>query len=224
VTSQYISTLLQEFNENADSIKAPKMEAYMKNKFSMFGINAPLRNAISKPFLQKESLPPKNELPEIVKTLWDKPQREIHYFALELMFNYAKQFEKHDIELLEYMLTRKSWWDTVDFIAAKLLGTYFRLYPEQILPITSQWLSSENIWLQRSCLLFQLKYKTNVDTLLLSQIINQLNHTNTFFINKAIGWVLREYAKTDPAWVINFVQNTPLSNLSKKEALKHFET
>ncbi len=218
--NNYIKTLENEFERNSNTKIAAGQKAYMKNRFEFFGIKTPLRREISKPFLQKEYLPDKNRLEETIKTLWKKPQREFQYFAQELTFKYKKQFEKKDIALFEFMISNKSWWDTVDFIAAKITGEYFKLFPSEIKNLTENWLASGNIWLQRSCLLFQLKYKENTDTELLSHFINKLTGSEEFFINKAIGWVLREYGKTNPNWVIDFTEKTQLAALSKKEALR----
>lgn len=118
------------------------------------------------------------------------------------------------------MVTHKSWWDTVDFIAAKLMGEYFTKFPEQRAIYVKKWIDSNNIWLQRCALLFQLKYKENLDTALLGAVINSLLGSKEFFINKAIGWILREYSKTNPNWVMEFANKTALGNLSKKEALR----
>ena len=100
------------------------------------------------------------------------------------------------------------------------MGEYFKTFPNQKEKYVTKWLKSDNMWLQRSALLFQLKYKNKIDTVLLSSAINSLLNSKEFFINKAIGWVLREYSRTNPNWVIEFVNNTELSNLSKKEALR----
>jgi len=120
------------------------------------------------------------------------------------------------------MITTKSWWDTVDFIAAKLVGDYFKKYPNQIGKYIQKWINSDNMWLQRTAILFQLKYKNQLDPKLLKYIIQSQLGSNEFFINKAIGWVLREYSKTNPTWVFNFVNTNEkgLSNLSKTEALR----
>jgi 3-methyladenine DNA glycosylase AlkD len=118
------------------------------------------------------------------------------------------------------MITQKSWWDTVDFIAATMVGNYFKKYPEMIKPVTDKWMVSQNMWLQRSCLLFQLKYKAEVNTDLLASFILSLSVSREFFITKAIGWSLRQYSKFDPQWVINFVSKNSLQPLSKREALR----
>ncbi|NOZ35839.1 MAG: DNA alkylation repair protein [Chlorobi bacterium] len=218
--NNYIKTIEIEFIRNTVPEIAAGQRAYMKNKFEFFGIKTPLRREISKLFLQNEYLPDKNRLEKTVKTLWKKPQREFQYFAQELTFKYKKQFEKKDIALFEFMISNKSWWDTVDFIAAKITGKYFKLFHSEINKVTESWLASGNIWLQRSCLLFQLHYKENTDSELLSHVINKLTGSKEFFINKAMGWVLREYGKTNPDWVIDFTEKTQLSPLSKKEALR----
>ncbi|NER15744.1 DNA alkylation repair protein [Spongiivirga citrea] len=217
----YLEILQSEFQKNADADTAAKQKAYLRDQFEFYGLTTTQRREIQKPFLIKTYLPEKSELEHLVKTLWERPQREYHYFAQELTFKYAKRLDKRDIDLIEYMVTHKSWWDTVDMIATKLLGPYFKKYPDEIEPKVKQWLASDNIWLQRCALLFQLKYKDDLDTDLLSRVINQLLGSKEFFINKAIGWVLREYGRTNPDWVINFVEATPnLHNLSRREGLR----
>ena len=119
------------------------------------------------------------------------------------------------------MIINKSWWDTIDFLSPKILGKYFKLYPDEIEKNTQKWILSNNIWLKRSAILFQLKYKETLNIDLLNRIIIPLSNSKEFFINKAIGWILREYGKTNKEWVINFVKKNKLSNLSNREALKH---
>jgi len=218
--NEFIETLELELKRNANLKIAAGQKAYMRNQFEFYGIKTPLRREIQKPFLAKSYLPPKTDLEEIVKTLWNKPQREYQFIAQELIYKYTQQFDKNDIALLEFMVTHKSWWDTVDYIAVKLIGAYFTKYPEQLDAVISSWLNSNNIWLQRCCLLYQLKSKDKMDTQRLSYIIKSLLGSDEFFINKAIGWVLREYTRTNPKWVVEFVSNHELAPLSKREALR----
>jgi 3-methyladenine DNA glycosylase AlkD len=124
---------------------------------------------------------------------------------------------------MEYCLVHMSWWDSVDGIASEWLGLYFKTFPEQIIPVTSKWIASNNIWLQRSCILFQKTYKKTTDIQLLGKYILHCSHSKEFFIQKAIGWALREYSKTDSNWVTAFVAKNPLAPLSKREALKWLE-
>jgi len=184
------------------------------------GAKAYMRN-ICKKWIKEITISSKNEFEEIVRTLWNMEEREYQYCAIELMAYQKKQWNKDIISLVEYCIIKKSWWDTVDFIAAECTGPYFRMYPEKIKNITGSWNTSANMWLQRSSLLFQKSYKKDTDVILLSGYITQLAHSKEFFIRKAIGWILREYAKTNPHWVAHFVGTHELSPLSKREALKH---
>ena len=218
--SDYIPTLLKEFKLNTNTKIALEQSAYLRNQFEFFGIKTTERRALQQTFLANEMLPDKKELGGIISALWKQPQRECQYFAQELAFKYLKQIEKQDIELYEYMVVNQSWWDTVDFIATKLMGAYFKKFPEQKAIYVTKWLKSGNMWLQRCALLFQLKYKEEIDTTLLSNTINALLGNKEFFINKAIGWILREYSRTNPEWVIAFTEKTALNSLSKKEALR----
>ncbi len=218
---ELIVQLVLVFEEKKNSLVAAQQKSYMKNHFEFLGIKAAERRSLQKPFLDKKYLPPKNQLPQLVKSLWTLPQREYQYFAQELVFAYQKRQEEKDIRLFEYMITHKSWWDTVDFIATNLVGNYFRKFPRQKEQFIHRWLASGNTWLQRTAILFQLKYKTELDTRLLANCIHALHGSKEFFINKAIGWILREYSKTNPAWVRNFIAGTTLPGLSKREAEKY---
>ena len=192
----------------------------MKNQFDFFGIQTPIRRKIQQPFFDKKHLPTKSYSFKIIKTLWGKQEREFQLFGQELIHKYHKKFEVKDLHFFEYMITHKSWWDTVDFIAVHLVGEYFKLYPELKNKVIKKWIASNNMWLQRTAIIFQLKYKNNIDTNLLSFTINKLLNSKEFFINKAIGWMLREYSKTNPIWVVAFCNKTNLHSLSKREALR----
>lgn len=218
--NEFIKALRLEFEAYANPKIAAQQKAYLRDQFLFYGIKTPVRRAMQKPFLTKQYLPPKEDLEILIKTLWQRPQREYHYFAQELAQRYVKQMEKEDITLFEFMVTNNSWWDTVDFIATKLIGTYFKKFPEQRNSVTAKWMSSENIWLQRCCLIYQLLWKEKMDTVFLAKTIHSLLGSKEFFINKAIGWVLRNYSRTDPDWVRDFVESTALAPLSKREALR----
>lgn len=215
----YITTLEKEFKRNSNTEIAAGQKAYMRNQFEFFGIKAPIRGSIQKPFLITAYLPLKSELELLVKSLWNQPEREFQNFAQELVSKYVKEFDIEDLSLLEYMVTHKSWWDTVAFITVNLIGAYFRLHPK-IGSTIKKWLSSKNIWLQRCCLLYQLKSKDKMDTIRLEYIIQNLRGSKKKFINKAIGWILREYSRTNPKWVSDFVTQNQLAPLSKHEALR----
>ena len=216
----YLKRLQKQFQEHSDLELARGQEAYMRNQFDFHGIKTTARRELQKTFLKKEDLPLRDDLLAIVKNLWEKPQREYQYFAQELFFRFKRELQPQEITVFEYMITHRSWWDTVDFIAANLVGQYFRKFPEQRAEYVERWLATGNIWLQRTAVIFQLKYKKETDTKLLASTIDRLLGSREFFINKAIGWALREYSKTDPQWVVDFVEQTELSRLSRVEGLK----
>lgn len=218
--NEYILALQNELELNADPDIKKGKEAYMRNKFPFYGIPATSLKEIAKPFLLKAYRPEKTDMIQTVKELWQKPEREYQYFAQELTFRYVKNCHADDILLYEFMITHRSWWDTVDFIANKLVGAYLLYYPDMISMYIPKWLASDNIWLQRTAVIFQLKYKEKTDTTVLRNAIVSLLGSKEFFINKAIGWALREYSKTNPEWVTDFVKNTDLSSLSEREALR----
>ena len=216
----YINKLELEYKKFQNTEYALSQSAYMRNMFAYFGLKSEKRREISKTFLKENGKPKQENLLELIKLLWQKPQRDFQYFALDLLEKQATKFREEDLQVIEYMIIEKSWWDTVDLIAAKLAGKYFKKFPEKTIPTTHKWMASGNIWLQRSALLFQLKYKKNTDTALLFSYITALKDSKEFFIRKAIGWILREYSKTNAQQVIDFVNQTKLSVLSEKEALK----
>ncbi len=220
MSSAYVKSVETVLSQNANPDNAISMKKYMKDKFEFYGIQTTPRRNLTKKFLTKDSLPSMDKLSDIIKELWGMPQREFHYFGVELMEKFTSEMNRNSLPLIEFTITEKSWWDTVDGIATKIVGEMFRKRPELILPVTEKWMVSGNIWLQRSALLFQLKYKSETDTDLLFRYIQELEGSKEFFINKAIGWALREYSKTDPARVLGFVNGHNLAPLSKREALK----
>jgi len=219
-----LKTILQILEDAANPILAVGMKVYQKNKFEFYGLTAPTRREICKPILLHCKSLSKKETIDLVKELWNQPQRECHYLAQELLLqNIKKSVEKKDIILLEWLVLNNSWWDTVDFIAPKLISIYFKKFPEERNKITDEWINTKNTWLIRSALLFQLKYKDETDVDFLFATILRVCHTKEFFINKAIGWMLRENAKQIPDTVSDFIveNKSVLSNLSVREGLKH---
>ncbi len=218
--SDYVHMVVSDFRDHANPDNAQYMMAYMKNKFEFLGIKSPNRRMISKSALSKDFLPAVEQIWPSIYAFWDLPEREFQYFAMELASRFSRSVEKDWISHYESLILSKSWWDTVDFIAATLVGHYFKVFPDMIKTVTGAWMQSGNIWLQRTCLIFQLKYKDEVDTELLTSFIKELCVSKEFFIAKAIGWSLREYSKRNPSWVLDFVQKNTIQPLSKREALK----
>ena len=212
-----------EFEKNRNEQEAQGMSRYMKNRFVYFGIKKPQRALIQKKWF---SITPTDlthdDKRELVLELWQKEQREFHYVAMDFMAKWKdNDILLEDYNFIEFLLTNHSWWDSVDTLASNYLGRYLRVFPEQREVVIKSWRKSENRWLRRSCLIFQLRYKSQTNFELLKGLINQFKHEKEFFIQKAIGWSLREYAKTNPVSVRNFVEESGIQGLAKREALKH---
>ena len=220
---QLVQQLELEFEKNRNEFEAEGMSRYMKNRFTYFGIKKPKRAVIQKQWF---SIIPKDftqeHKRELVLELWQKEQREFHYVAMDFMAKWKdKELVSEDSEFIEFLLTNHSWWDSVDALASNYLGRYLRVFPKQRETVIKSWRKSENRWLRRSCLIFQLRYKSQTNFELLKSLVLDFKHENEFFIQKAIGWSLREYAKTNPVSVRNFVEELGIQGLAKREALKH---
>jgi 3-methyladenine DNA glycosylase AlkD len=217
---KYLKPLLHDLESGRNPDNAFWMKKYMKDQFEFYGVKTPERRIMIKAFLKEYGLPSEKELKPVVIDCWSHEYRDWQYVAIALMMEYIKKPDRDIVGLLEFMIVNKSWWDTVDGIAGWLVGPLFRKYPDLIASKTTEWMISGNIWLQRTCLLYQLNYKKNMDTEILFRFIEELSAETSFWIRKAIGWILREYSKTNPDAVLQFVNSHQLSSLSKKEALK----
>lgn len=212
---------LHFLDSNANPSLAPAMKKYMKDKFEFLGLKTPERRMLLSNWIKENPVPSLPDMQKLVIEMWNSPFREYHYCALEMLDKKRKQLDASHVELLEYLIVTHSWWDTVDIIASHLVGELFKKQPELVEAVNARWMQSNNLWLQRTCLLFQLGYKEKTNLDLLERNILMINGEKDFFIRKAIGWALRQYAKTDAGWVRNFVMKHELSPLSKKEALKN---
>lgn len=214
------STIFNKFKTHENEENAKYMKSYLKDKFEFLGIKAPLRKELQKDILSNiDKKAPIDK--DLVTFLWNQDYREFQYLAIDYLIKKKKILQKEDMEFLEELITTKSWWDTVDLIDSHLVGEICKMYPELIESHILNWSKSENLWLRRTSILYQLKYKEEVDVNVLSNVICSNLSDTDFFIKKAIGWVLREYSKTNPLWVKEFVENHNLSPLSKREASKY---
>jgi len=219
----YVTSLKTLFDQNADPVQAAPMKKYMRDQFEYLGIKTPKNTALQKEFYKEHGLPELSELDEILRDLWSLPEREFQYVGMGLLGKFEKQLPGKFIDTVEYLIVTKSWWDTVDAMASHTVGTHFRRFPKIREKYLKKWRKSKNLWLRRTAILFQLGYKkeTNFDVLI--EIISENVGSDEFFINKAIGWALRQYAYTDPNAVMKFVKSTRLHPLSRREAMKHLE-
>jgi 3-methyladenine DNA glycosylase AlkD len=217
----YLEPLLRLFRQHADAGSAADMEKYMRHRFVFYGIKSPLRRRLLKVFIDANGLPAEDDLAATVRDLWRLPRRECQYAAVDLLRRGRKPWRPEDAVLAETLITARSWWDTVDALATRVVGGIFQRHPAVSAGHIARWRRSDDPWLRRTVLLFQLHYREKTDTALLFDVIAENAGSGDFFIQKAIGWALRQYARTDPKAVERFVAKTPLAPLSVREALKH---
>ena len=220
----FISSLEAAFQEKSNPDNAFAMAKYMRNHFSFFGIKTEERRRVFKEVWKENKKEVGGNPRKIALELYSKPQRELQYCAIEILIKQLKgDYKKEDIQLIEKLISTNSWWDSVDTIAKNILGQYLLEYPLEIENVITPFSNSENIWLNRSAILFQLGYKQKTNFELLKSECEKHKNKNDFFIRKAIGWALREYAKTNSEAVKNYVDSSDLKPLSKKEALKNID-
>jgi 3-methyladenine DNA glycosylase AlkD len=219
----FAKSLREFYLKQADPEKAVPMKAYMRNQFDYLGIQSPQLAELNRGFIEKYGRPDLPDLEEILRDLWVLPEREYQYAALGFLHRMEKELPPDFIRVMEFLLVTKSWWDTVDSLAGGTIGFHFKQFPKVKEKYIARWRKSENIWLRRTTLLFQLGYKKDTDFPLLCDLIQENLGSKEFFINKAIGWSLRQYSRIDPDGIRSFVAQTPLHPLSKREALKWLE-
>lgn len=217
-----INNLTSAYQQALDDKIAQAQSAYMRDQFPFFGIMTKNRDIIHKYIIKQADITDQKDLIDLIYSLWSKQERDYHYFASDLAIKYKKICDANFIETIKFMIINKSWWDTVDNIAVNILGPLIEKHPE-LSNIIDTWVTDSNFWVRRSALLFQLRYKKNTDAAKLFSYCKQLAHEKEFFIRKAIGWVLREYSKTDPVAVKEFIAQNKniLSPLSIKEGSKY---
>ncbi len=215
----YYQLVRDTFREKGNPDIAQKQMWYMRNQFEFFGLKMPQWTALTKEIHKEHGLPEGEELRMFARLCFEDDHREMHYFALQTVEKAMKKQPPEFVEFLEELILSRSWWDTVDWVN-KLVGLHFRRFPELTKPVTERWMASGNIWLQRVSMIFQLTFKDKTDAALLFDYVQRLSGSKEFFIQKGAGWALRQYSKTDPEAVQEFVENTPLAPLTRREALR----
>lgn len=199
---------------------AVAMQAYMKGIAPFFGIKATERRALLKEHIALHGPPPLDELQAICRAAFAFQEREMHHTAVDLVMRHAKRFTPDDLPWIEELIITKSWWDTVDALAVHVVGVILKRHPKEITKWNKRWITHKDLWLNRTAILFQNKWKEDTDRVLLFANIDRHAAHKDFFIRKAIGWALRELAATDAKAVKAFVESRKLSPLSAREALR----
>ncbi|MEU2431945.1 DNA alkylation repair protein [Streptomyces sp. NPDC007861] len=206
----------------ADPVRAAEAAAYMKDVAPFLGIRTPERRVLSRTVLQGTARPGETDCAAVALRCWQLPEREYHYFAVDYLRRHTGRCSSGFLPVVRHLVTTVSWWDTVDALAAHVVGGLVAADPA-LVPVMDEWIEDDDLWVARSALLHQLRYKQATDAeRLFRHCLRQAPHPD-FFIRKAIGWSLREYAKTDPDAVRDFVAGARdrLAPLSVREALKN---
>lgn len=178
------------FLDGNNEIEAKKMSAYMRNQFKFLGIKSPVRKKLQKEIF-KEIIKPKEIDRGFVIEFFGKDYREFQYMVIDYLIKQKNFLMEEDIFLIRNLIINKSWWDTVDIISSNLLGHICEKYPNIVNEHILSWISDENMWIRRSSIIFQLRYKENTNLEVLSKAIKDNSLDDDFFIKKAIGWALR---------------------------------
>ncbi|MCM4081371.1 DNA alkylation repair protein [Paractinoplanes hotanensis] len=220
------ATLLERLDEHllpaADPVRAAAQAAYMKGQFPFLGLPAPALQKLERAALRGLPPPAEADLRSVAPALWVREQREFQYVACSYLVRHVAVPGPGFVPTLRALITTKSWWDTVDVLATRFTGGLVSRHPS-LVTVMDEWSRDDNMWLVRTAILHQLHYGPATDTgRLLGYCEAQTGHRD-FFVRKAIGWALRQYARTDPDAVRTFVEahRSSLSGLSVREAMKH---
>lgn len=217
--NDYYQLVRDTFRRAGSPEVAQGQMAYLRHQFEYFGLKMPAWMALTKTIIGEAGIPDGADLQTLARLCFADDHREMQYFALECVQRRLKTQPPEFADFLEELIRTKSWWDTVDWIA-KLTGMHFRRHPDLIRPVTERWMASDHLWLQRVCLIFQLMYKEKTDAGLLFRYIRQVAGSREFFLQKGAGWALRQYSKTNPEAVRQFLAETRVSPLTRREGGK----
>lgn len=218
--AEYFRPLTKQLLANSNPENAAYMKAYLKDRFELFGLKQQPRRDIFNVFVKENGIPEFAEIGHYLKWLIEQPEREYDYCTIELLLKTKRKWDDSLIEHAQYLITHNSWWDTVDSIATNVIGTYLKKNPQLIMQYVPHWIESDNMWLNRTAMIFQLKYKSDTSTFWLTESILPHLESKEFFHQKAIGWALRQYSRNNPDWVMDFANQYELKPLSRREALR----
>ncbi len=215
-----MEVLRRDLEAVADPTSAPAMAAYMKHRFEFMGITSAKRRLATKPTMARARRASGDELTAFARDCWNEPEREFQYVGADALNANVARLESRHLDELEELITTRSWWDTVDGLAAWSVGGLVRA-DHTLVTAMDRWIGGDDIWLARSAILHQLRWGADTDADRLFEYSLRRAGDTEFFIRKAIGWALRQYARTDPDAVRAFVERHEFSGLTRREALKH---
>ncbi|HYD61424.1 MAG TPA: DNA alkylation repair protein [Noviherbaspirillum sp.] len=212
-----------ELQKRADPAKATQMATYMKTDMPFYGVQRPDREPMLRA-MHAHFVPHSfTEYESGIASLWQLPHREEKYAAIEFAMRHRRHITPEALPLYERLVREGAWWDLVDPVAASLVGRLLLQHRDRVDTVMDAWIEDDDMWGRRAALLAHLKHKGQTDERRLFAQCLSLAGEKEFFIRKAIGWVLREYAKTAPEAVDAFLRahSSVLSPLSVREASKH---
>jgi 3-methyladenine DNA glycosylase AlkD len=207
----------------ANAENAAAMRAYMRNRFDYLGIPTPARRAALKLLIRSFVPADTPSLRAAAQALWQMPEREYQYAAVDLLTHHAGALALSDLDWLIELAQQKSWWDTVDALV-KVIGKIVRTEGARGQRQMDRAVCAENFWVRRIAMLHQLGWRGDTDTVRLFRYADMLAAEKEFFIRKAVGWALRDYAWHDWRAVQKYLKtaSTRLSPLTCREAMKNF--
>ena len=208
------------FEEQSDEENAISMSKYMRNLFKFYGIPTPKRKAIYKDLLKEEKKSKKIDW-DFLDKCYEDEHREFQYLVSDYLIAMNAFLTYEDIPKIKKYIKSKQWWDTIDFLD-RVIGE-IGLRDNRVDDLMLDWSKDDDFWIRRIAIDHQLCRKEKTNTELLEKIIDNNFGSDEFFINKAIGWALRDYSKTNPLWVKEFLNKyqDKMDNLSIKEASKY---
>lgn len=211
-----------QFEKHADKENQIGMQNYMRNRFKFYGIKTPLRREIYREFLKVERKNQQIDWQFLDKCYADE-HREFQYLVCDYLIRMQKFITFEDLPHIQYFIQTKSWWDTVDALN-KVIGKLTQK-DQRAQELMLKWSTADDFWLRRIAIDHQLSFKEKTNPDLLAQVIVNNFGSDEFFINKAIGWSLRDYSKVNPTWVKQFVDEyrTQMNPLSIREASKYLD-
>ena len=221
LADEVLDRLVRLYGAARDPVRAVRTAAYMRDQFPFLGFSSPAQRALDRSVVAGLPRPTEDDLRSVALACWDLNEREYQYFACGWLRTHVDVPGPGFIETTRTLITTKSWWDTVDSLATRLVGGLVQRHPHLIIEMDA-WSADGNMWLVRTAILHQLHYGTETDTeRLFGYCSRQAGHRD-FFVRKAIGWALRHYARTDPDAVRTYVAENQgrLSPLSVREATK----
>lgn len=222
-TGDMTDFVAESFAAQADDLRAEQMAAYLKTDMPFYGVSTPDTKPILKELYRRFPVGSVDEYRSAVAALWEQPHREEKHVAIRLARRYSEFIRSEQLDLYERLIVEGAWWDFVDDVAINLVGKVLLDERPATAPLMAAWIVDDHMWRRRTAIISQLKHKVETDVETLFSYCLARSHEKEFFIRKAIGWALREYAKTDPEAVRSFVEDNKdsWSGLTYREATKH---